>query len=100
MRVRAALSIDRACSCCQKATCRLARSAKRHLRASQALFYRVTGGVAVPALLAGAVAIGCAAAVPPTVEPGCCVGFSVPAAFGKLFDGSGVDWLELPAGGL
>ena len=48
----------------------------------------------------GAVAGGCVDVAPPTAEPGCCVGFSVPAAWGTLFAVFGVDSLELPAGGL
>jgi len=55
--------------------------------------------VVVPALFDGAVACGCVGAVLPTVDPGCCVGFSVPAACGRLFDVFGVDSLEPPAGG-
>ncbi len=38
--------------------------------------------------------------VVPTVEPGCWVGLSVPAAWGKLLAVFGDDWLEAPAGGL
>ena len=33
------------------------------------------------------------------LEPGCKVGRSVPDAWGRLFVGCGVDWLEFPAGG-
>jgi len=61
----------------------------------------VAGGKAVdvPSLLEGAVVEGCVGAVLPTVEPGCCVGFSVPEAAGRLFVVFGVDSLEPPAGG-
>jgi len=72
------------------------------LWASQTSLYRDAGGgedVVVPALFDGAVACGCVGAVLPTVDPGCCVGFSEPADCGRLFDVFGVDSLELPAGG-
>ena len=35
----------------------------------------------------------------PTVEPGCCVGRSVPDAWGRLFVGCTVDSLDAPVGG-
>lgn len=63
-----------------------------------AIVYRVTGGTAVAAPVDGAAAEGCVA-VSPTVEPGWFVGFSVPAAFGRLFAVFGVDSLEPPEGG-
>lgn len=66
------------------------------------MLYRDTdGGVAVvvPALLYGAVAGGYVDAVLPTVDPGCCVGFSVPEACGRLCVVFAVDSLEPPAGG-
>ena len=47
-----------------------------------------------PASLDGAVS-----RVPPTLEPGCCVGRSVPDVRGRLFDGCVVDSLDAPAGG-
>ena len=61
-------------------------------------YYRVTEGAAVAAPVDRAVE-GCVV-VSPTAEPGCWVGFSVPAACGRPFVVFGADWLEFPAGGL
>ncbi len=79
-----------------------ARSAMRHRRGSRASSHRTAGGEVdvVPWPLDGAVAWGCVDVAPPTADPGCSVLFSVPAAFGRLFVGSGVELLEPPAGGL
>jgi hypothetical protein len=55
---------------------------------------RVVGG------LAGTAVWGCVTVAPPSVDPGCWVGRSVPDALGTLFVGCVVDSLEAPAGGL
>lgn len=60
--------------------------------------YRVVEEPVAAPPLDGAIAGGCIA-VSPTVDPGCWVGFSVPAACGRPFVVFGVDWLEFPAGG-
>ena len=61
--------------------------------------YRFIEGATAAAPLDTADGSGCVVASP-TADPGCWVGFSVPADCGKPFVVFGVDWLEFPAGGL